>query len=714
VSGSGLGSRDQGAAVLPGVSRVAAGAVALVAVLVLVGWVLGIEVLVSPRAGASTKFNTALCLLLLALAVLLRRRGWVVLAVSVTTVLAGLTLTEYVTGLDFAIDELVVSDPSPTGGNQPGRMAPATAVSLLGVAGALAALERGRRALADALLVLPLVLGALALVGYGYQVRGLYSVGGPASMSVPTAVVVMLLAVSVALVVPRGTLPWALTDRGPGAALVRRVAPFALVFLPLLGWVRLQFGDTLDERAGVGFSIIVAALALLGVTILTARRLDLAHRRQLAAQEELEALNARLVEGRDAEWRRAEELRRSLADERARFDQAIGRVDDLVWTVEIHEDGAVEMLYSSPNAAGLFGGPLPEGRGAARTVGAMVHPDDVATNAAFMARVSAEQPAEAEVRLVGLDGATRWVWTRATPRREGSRLFYDGISTNVTERRQLADRLLTLERERGDRLRETQRLRDEFVALAGHEMRTPLAAIRGYVELLLDSGELTAEQRSFLEIVERRASQMAGLVDNFFDLARLHAGITVLDARPVDLARLAREAADAHRLAAREAGLDLRTDLEPVTVPGDPGRLRQVLDNLLSNATKYTPSGGSVRVAVRDGAAGAVIEVSDTGIGIPEDQLPHVFDHLFRASTAQDLGIAGTGLGLSITQALVTAHGGRIEVAPEPGGGTRFTVHLPGCRTEESMGEGAGEGAGDAAAEAAAEDTDEGEQAAAP
>ncbi|MFC4058853.1 ATP-binding protein [Planomonospora corallina] len=396
--------------------------------------------------------------------------------------------------------------------------------------------------------------------------------------------------------------------------------------------------------------------------------------------------------GRYMERRRAEDLALALTASRRHFDQVVAQLDDLVWTLEIPDDGEPHPVYVSGNTAGVLGGQAPRGFDAVY-VRDHVHPDDRQTFAGMIAEFRAGRPAEAEYRITGLDGVIRWIWSRGTPRREDGRTMVDGISTDITGRREITEereQLLAAEREQVRRLRDLDRMKDELVALVSHEIRSPIAVIRSYAEMLLDDPGLDDEQRMFADVIDRRSTHLQHLVDDLLDLARLDTGTIGVDARPLSLNRLVRQAVDDHRAAAEAKRLAVTVRLERhLPVHGDPVRLRQVLDNLLSNAVKYTPEGGSVTVAAGCGAtidvddggecrSGAVtLTVADTGIGIPAEQYERLFDRFFRAANAVEAGIKGTGLGLPITKAIVEAHGGTITASPRDGGGTVFTVHLP-------------------------------------
>jgi two-component system OmpR family sensor kinase len=218
-----------------------------------------------------------------------------------------------------------------------------------------------------------------------------------------------------------------------------------------------------------------------------------------------------------------------------------------------------------------------------------------------------------------------------------------------------------------------------FVADASHELRTPLASIRGYAELTRHRGdELPPEVTHALRRVESEAVRMTGLVEDLLLLARLDesAQAASLQHTAVDLSAVAVDCvSDAHLLA---PGHLWRLDLpdEPVTVVGDPARLRQVLTNLLANARVHTPAGTTVTVTLVPGADGVTLEVDDDGPGIPADLLPEVFDRFTRADSSRSRAAGSTGLGLSIVASVVEAHAGRVEVTSVPGR-TRFRVLLP-------------------------------------
>jgi signal transduction histidine kinase len=224
---------------------------------------------------------------------------------------------------------------------------------------------------------------------------------------------------------------------------------------------------------------------------------------------------------------------------------------------------------------------------------------------------------------------------------------------------------------------ELDRLKDEFVSSVTHELRTPLTSISGYVELLMED-ESNAERRGYLTIVDRNAERLLGLVSDLLFSARLQEGRLELAREDVDLKRLVLHAVESARPRAEQAGVELTTRIADVPiVSGEAVRIAQLLDNLISNAIKFTPSGGSVSVCLDLHEGLVQVEVSDTGIGIPESERERLFERFFRSQTVLERQIQGTGLGLFISKAIAEAHGGRIGVRSTEGEGTTFLVELP-------------------------------------
>ncbi|SHN48083.1 ATP-binding protein [Cryptosporangium aurantiacum] len=237
-----------------------------------------------------------------------------------------------------------------------------------------------------------------------------------------------------------------------------------------------------------------------------------------------------------------------------------------------------------------------------------------------------------------------------------------------------------IERRRADDLAlELARTKDDFLALVGHEMRTPLTSIASYAELLAGGADAWPESdRQLLDVITRNTGVLRAIIDDLLDLTALESGSLTIHPEPLDLVTVITDSLTAVSPAAANNAVTLRTDLpDHLPLTGDPHRLRQIADNLLTNAVKYSPDGGNVYVGLAGDAGAAEFTVRDEGIGIPSEELHQLFRRFYRASTARHRGIPGTGLGLSITRALTEAHGGTITVTAPPSGGTTVSVRLP-------------------------------------
>jgi signal transduction histidine kinase len=295
-------------------------------------------------------------------------------------------------------------------------------------------------------------------------------------------------------------------------------------------------------------------------------------------------------------------------------------------------------------------------------------PGATVLNPGFSALVETARLGEAESRewtYVRDDGTEFPVSLSVTKRvdESGETIGYLFVAADVTQAREVA------------------RLKDEFVGLISHELRTPLSSILGYLELLRDDDQnpLSDEQEQYLGVAERNAHRLLRLVGDLLFTAQVESGKFPLDLRDVELEQIVTAAVESARPAATAAGITISEQVahdDPVTY-GDPVRLGQVCDNLISNAIKFTPRGGSVTVSLSRSQKDAIITVRDTGMGIPASELDQLFSRFFRATTATRNAVPGVGLGLTITKAIVTAHHGEMGVSSEEGVGTEFSVTLP-------------------------------------
>lgn len=240
-----------------------------------------------------------------------------------------------------------------------------------------------------------------------------------------------------------------------------------------------------------------------------------------------------------------------------------------------------------------------------------------------------------------------------------------------------ANRKLNIEIQRGWR---AQQLKDDFVSTVSHELRTPLAIAKEGISLLEDGllGTLTEKQLKIINTASRNIDRLARIINDLLDIAKIEAGKMDIHRRRIDLVELAKQSVAAMEPMAQKKRLSLSTDMPstPLEVFADPGRITQVLTNLIGNAVKFTVSGGvSVSGSAADGEAHCT--VLDTGPGISESDLPRVFEKFSQIERMEGAGNKGTGLGLSVAKSIIDLHGGRIWAESNPGEGSVFTFSLP-------------------------------------
>lgn len=228
------------------------------------------------------------------------------------------------------------------------------------------------------------------------------------------------------------------------------------------------------------------------------------------------------------------------------------------------------------------------------------------------------------------------------------------------------------------RFKDLERVKNEFVATASHDLRNPITTIKGYSQLMMHTGGLNDIQMDFVQRIHRKSEHMSELVENMLDLAKMDLGIE-RKKEDVDLYRLLSQTADEFMPQAEVKGQRLTIE-ETATNPsvwGDAFQLRQVLNNLIGNAIKYTPNEGTVTLSIEQKSDMVQIDIRDTGYGIPPADLPHIFDRFYRVRNNGHDEIEGNGLGLAIVKSIIEEHGGQIHVESELDKGTCFTISLP-------------------------------------
>jgi signal transduction histidine kinase len=232
-----------------------------------------------------------------------------------------------------------------------------------------------------------------------------------------------------------------------------------------------------------------------------------------------------------------------------------------------------------------------------------------------------------------------------------------------------------------DQLEFLNRQKNELLGIAAHDLRSPISVIRIYADYLSErlAGKMTDKESEFLDIINSQSSFMLTLLDDVLDLARIEAGRLTLEKHPADYAALVRGNASRNRLLAERKGIRIEERIEdlPSPVPCDEGKIEQVLNNLIGNAVKYSPSGTTVTVSVARKGDQVITSIEDLGPGVPAEELPHIFKAFHKGRTKSTGGERSTGLGLTISRRVVEGHGGTISVASEVGKGSTFSFTLP-------------------------------------
>lgn len=436
---------------------------------------------------------------------------------------------------------------------------------------------------------------------------------------------------------------------GPAATAVTLLLPY------LLGQTPWDDGQVFRVFFGPLIYVVVAAVIN-----------ELAHRSRAQVAEMMGLVRER-ESALQAETASLEALSRS-----SRRLQASEEFSQSVWTA-IREEAVIvtdldgHVVAWGPGAELMFGVST-EIAESTHTVMDFVDEAGLAGTGPVLARLLAVSGrpggSEADILLRDRTGATVPVHLSCSPRRsaDGDLVGHIFVAYDMTKAHEVA------------------RLKDEFVGTVSHELRTPLSSILGYLELVRDEDEnLTDEQKHFLSVTERNAQRLLDLVGDLLFVAQVDAGRMPLQTGRVLLPSLISAAVESALPAAARRGIAVEVGEQAggLHVHGDAGRLGQAIDNLISNAVKFSRPGGTVTVSLTTDAAGAVLSVSDNGIGIPAAEMDRLFSRFFRSSTATQRAIQGIGLGLNITRAIVTAHGGHLSVDSVEGEGTTFRLHLP-------------------------------------
>ncbi|RYF17307.1 MAG: response regulator [Comamonadaceae bacterium] len=405
----------------------------------------------------------------------------------------------------------------------------------------------------------------------------------------------------------------------------------------------------------------------------------------------VDAFNAMLDElGRRA--RVLQEANAALSSSEARYQLAARGSSAGLWDWDMRAG----TMFHSPRLKAVLGYTEEEFPDVPQTLSRLMHPDDLQDIRVPLHRHLAHgTPFQSECRLRQKDGQWRWfLATGASERDATGRVFrMAGSLIDIAERKE--SEIL---------LQQSSRAKDEFLATLAHELRNPLAPLRTGLQILKRPQAGEAVQKRTLDTMDRQLTHMVRLIDDLLDISRISNGKIRLELARMPLRAALHTALELARPAIDAAGHALHVELpeEDVQVMGDATRLAQAFGNLLNNAAKYTPAGGRIRLVARRQGDEALVEISDTGVGIPPDMLDRVFQLFAQVPGATSQLTSGLGIGLFLVRSLVEMHGGRVVAHSEgPGRGSTFTVTLP-CVQAPAADQAAPQAAADAKAEAAA------------
>jgi two-component system phosphate regulon sensor histidine kinase PhoR len=443
---------------------------------------------------------------------------------------------------------------------------------------------------------------------------------------------------------PNGYEPLRAHDGEAGLRIALQETPDLLIIdLQMPGMTGIQLLEALREA---GSEIPVIMMTLHGSEDLVVRAFRLGLKdyviKPFDVEEMLAAIDRALTEVRLRRERDA--LTQELMEVNRRLEAVLTNTEDAVLLVE--ENDRVILANEATRQAfdlddNVTGRPLAE----------VVH-DGILIDVFHRARISGK-PARAEILLID----DRTLNAQVTPISGVGRV---AVMQDITH------------------LKELDRMKSEFVSTASHDLRSPLTAIKGFADLMPTAGPLNEQQMYFLDKIQRGVEMIARLVSDLLDLGRIEAEVR-MDMEPCDLGAIVEKAVADQRGHADLKQQTLQMQIAPAlpSVQGNPLRLSQVVSNLVGNAIKYTPEQGHISVSAVVEGGQVVVMVEDDGIGIPQDDLAHIFDKFYRVKSPETKNIIGSGLGLSIVKSVVEKHRGRVWVRSQIGVGSAFIVVLP-------------------------------------
>ena len=683
----------------------------------LLGWIFDNQFLKRIHPSLVTmKANTAVCLMLSALSLFLiqdqdastTKRSISSLLATIVGIVGLVTLSEHFFGWNTGLDQLLFHESTKEAGlSFPGRMGVAASLnfSLIGIA--LSLLDvRARRwfRVANIAVLFVIAITLLVFLYYFYGIEQQEPFAYYFTIALHTVVAFLALAAAILLARPDRGIIIALLGNNPGAVVARRMWPMLLIVI-LLGWIRTLLRNEGWSSPGFTSAVFVLAMLVLLSSLIwwTAVSLNRTDRERHLAEGRLEVL-ARVSElirtlhdPYELSYAVAETVGRHLKVRRCLFNETDGE-RDLEIVYRDYCDGAESVAgehrvseYSSITSHEMALG---------KTVVNCDSKTDPRTAADYQRTY--EATGERAYVAVPLLREGRWVaslWISDNQPREWTKEEVSLLQT-VAERTWTAieklhaeverERLLHSEQEARDAAEKANQLKDEFLATLSHELRNPLNVILGYSELLLRMPEIEGSARlvKMGEALRRNAQSQSQLINDLLDLSRLQRGKISLNLETVSLAAIIDNAVETVRTdaAAKEIDIRLHAGDQLLLVEGDRLRLQQIAWNVLNNAVKFTPAGGSIEIDLSNEGDTAVLSVTDTGQGIDPSFLPYVFEMFRQADGSNRRRHGGLGIGLALVRQLVELHGGAISAESSgPNQGSRFTIRLPLLRETASL-----------------------------
>ena len=672
-----------------------AGAIAMaVGGLVLVGWLFGVRALASVMPDYTTmKPNTAVCLVLAGLSLWLLRfrsnqgvefnpehRRFGQICAVLVAFLGLLTLGEQLLNLNLGIDQMFLRDTLTDARVPPARMSIPAAVGFFTLGSSLFFLGRKgpHGALAAQILALiALVDAVLAFLGYVYGLHSLYAFSHYTTMALHTALAFIFLCLGILFARPDRGLISVITSEFSGGQMARLILPLAVALPLFIGWLRLK-----GEHAGLfGTELGFALFATANIIIFTI----------------LVWISAKSLNTRTAELMQSAYRYRFLAD----------AMPQIVWTAK--PDGSVD--YNNKRWFDYSGMTIEQAKDSGWKE--VLHPDDLQNaNERWTEAFTTACDYEVEYRFKrASDGVYRWHIGRAFPLRNenGEVIQWVGTSTDIDDQKRahyelekrVAERSAELagareklqavldeatqqamirQQELTNEAQAAARAQSDFLAVMSHEIRTPMNGVIGMTGLLLDTG-LNGEQRNLAETIRTSGEALLTIINDILDFSKIEAGQFSFEELDFDLRKVVEDAMEMLASQAQVRGIELVGGVGPevpTKVRGDPGRVRQVLTNLISNAIKFTKAGEvAIRVTAQaetETAVQARFEIKDTGSGISPETQARLFQPFVQADSSTSRKFGGTGLGLAICKRLAESMNGSIGVESTPGEGSTFWV----------------------------------------